>query len=256
MMLSATQTLPDWSALGAMPEAARLVDRVRSGRRLAALIIGSAIFHMTVLLTLDAPWWNELRQELPRLNATLEKRLPPPPPVVEKEVPPPKPTATPTRPSAARQIITTDSADVSPMPTVDPAPREILPVIAPEPQAQLPPPRETVTPVEAPPPVSRRNDAALLDEYSRRLSDIVARHKQYPAIARLRGWQGTTELEVEVGPNGQILATKIARSSGHEALDRQALEMLQKTGQLPPLPAGNRDRPVVLRLPVVFTLVN
>ena len=46
----------------------------------------------------------------------------------------------------------------------------------------------------------------------------------YPPLARKRGWSGTVVLVVEVGNAGQVLAVRLARSSGHAILDATARE--------------------------------
>jgi len=48
----------------------------------------------------------------------------------------------------------------------------------------------------------------------------------YPREARRRGWEGTVEVSVEVGAQGQVVATAILSSSGHRALDEAAVRAL------------------------------
>lgn len=49
----------------------------------------------------------------------------------------------------------------------------------------------------------------------------------YPAQARRLGWQGITEVAVEVGADGTVLTTTIAKSSGYPVLDRAALRAVR-----------------------------
>lgn len=44
----------------------------------------------------------------------------------------------------------------------------------------------------------------------------------YPAEARRQGWTGTVLLSVQVGPDGTARDVRLARSSGHDVLDRAA----------------------------------
>ncbi len=49
----------------------------------------------------------------------------------------------------------------------------------------------------------------------------------YPPLARLRGYQGVTVLSVEVLADGRVGQVGIKRSTGHEILDRTALEAVR-----------------------------
>lgn len=101
---------------------------------------------------------------------------------------------------------------------------------------------------------SRYPDPALVAGYARTLSDGVARMRRYPALARMRGWQGTAVVNVTVGPNGEILDLKVSRSSGHEVLDLQAMTMIREAQPLPPAPEALRGLALVVQLPVTFAL--
>lgn len=108
-------------------------------------------------------------------------------------------------------------------------------------------------------PGPRADDEARLAAYTRALSEAVAPHKQYPGVARIRGWQGTTLVEVNVGAAGKVVAARVLRTSGYEVLDRQAVDMIYRAAPLPVLPVA-ADRPgageILVRLPIQFTLVN
>ena len=101
---------------------------------------------------------------------------------------------------------------------------------------------------------SRYPDPALVAGYARTLSDGVARMRRYPALARMRGWQGTAVVNVTVGPSGEILDLKISRSSGHEVLDLQAMTMIREAQPLPAAPEALRGLALVVQLPVTFAL--
>ena len=101
---------------------------------------------------------------------------------------------------------------------------------------------------------SRYPDPALVAGYARTLSDGVARMRRYPALARMRGWQGTAVVNVTVGPHGELLDLKVTRSSGHEILDQQALTMIREAQPLPPAPEALRGLALVVQLPVTFAL--
>ena len=99
-------------------------------------------------------------------------------------------------------------------------------------------------------------DAGTLEQY--RLALIVAtrRYKRYPAIAMEKGWQGRVEVHMVIGANGMIASASIKTSSGHEILDKQALDMLKKGKTTVPIPTGLRGREFPIDVPVIFNLEN
>ena len=56
----------------------------------------------------------------------------------------------------------------------------------------------------------------------------------YPTKAFEREWQGTTNFDVIVNPQGGLVDCKIAKSSGHEMLDRQACWVAMKRARFTP----------------------
>lgn len=55
----------------------------------------------------------------------------------------------------------------------------------------------------------------------------------YPLEARKRGLEGETVLLLVLGPEGEILRVDIAKSSGHEVLDKAAVAAAVRLGRLP-----------------------
>lgn len=49
----------------------------------------------------------------------------------------------------------------------------------------------------------------------------------YPRVARQRGWQGVSVLEVRVDVDGRVLELRVVESSGFAALDRAALDAVR-----------------------------
>ena len=47
---------------------------------------------------------------------------------------------------------------------------------------------------------------------------------RYPRLARLRGWEGTVTLEVQVDETGRVMSVRIKKGSGHKILDQAARE--------------------------------
>jgi protein TonB len=80
------------------------------------------------------------------------------------------------------------------------------------------------------------------------------RFKRYPAQAMASGWAGTAEVRIEVGSDGRPRPATIARSSGHEVLDRAALVTIDSGALRARLPESLRGKAFAVVLPVVFNL--
>lgn len=69
----------------------------------------------------------------------------------------------------------------------------------------------------------------------------------YPRMARTMGWEGVVVVVFLIVPGGQATGIAVARSSGHDALDRAALEAVAASVPLPSPPS-----PQAILLPVRF----
>jgi protein TonB len=95
-------------------------------------------------------------------------------------------------------------------------------VAASEPPAAKPPPAVDAAPLG--PSVDQR-----LAEIARR----IQRASRYPAIARERGVSGEALVGFEVGGDGRPSRLKLVVSSGSGALDRAALDAVERAAPLP-----------------------
>ena len=223
-------------------------------RRLGAAVVASLVVHAAALsLSLPAPRVSLLE---PRqvLEVSLREVAAPPAvspapaslasaaPLPEKRVKP-KPrnhasvfsgTGEPPAPSPAGKV--EEERIQAPVPDADIA----LPV--PSPPLAVRAPAPGVSPSE------------LLSSYGQTISQALARYKEYPRIAQMQGWQGAVTMRLRVAPSGRLIDAEVHASSGHEALDRQALAMASKPERFPPPPEGLRDREIAVLVPVVFRL--
>jgi protein TonB len=109
------------------------------------------------------------------------------------------------------------------------------------------------------PPIAPRSpapDPGMLAAYGRDLASAVGARQRYPRLALVRQWQGTAVLQLDLAAAGGLLGVRVLSSSGHEILDRQALEMVREALPLPPLPAALAGRPLTVDVPVVFRLAS
>jgi protein TonB len=233
---------------------------VTTERRLAAAIVASLALH-TAAWQLVPP----LRAQIPPLVRTLEVLLvarpsEPPAPVVEAVPPPPPARSEPVarRPRAVERrprAVERESRPIAPVEEAA-APREPAPApeTAPPAQAQPAPaiparPAEpaAVAALAAPPP-------EILAGYGSRVSRLLARHREYPRVALMRGWEGTVTMRLRVAPGGRLIEASVQGSSGHQVLDAQALDMVKRVPELPTPPESLRDREFAVLVPVVFRL--
>jgi protein TonB len=191
--------------------------------------------------------------------AIVEKPAPPPRQVIPvEEVVTPKSPPTKPQPQVRKSPEPRVAAARAPTPnpaSVEIAPRE--PLIAARPETS--PPVEFTVPPPPPPPVATIVEPPApspdaLAGYGRSVSQALARHREYPRLALMRGWEGSTTLRLRVAPGGRLAEAAVHQSSGHEVLDDQALAMVRRLGSLPLPPESLRDREFAVLVPVVFRL--
>lgn len=236
-------------------------------RLLKAALVLSMLLHVSALKLLPG-FWQEAHKPVQELAVELlplpRKPLPPPAPSrLEPEKPKPqsKKWMQPITQPAVQQ--TTELAP-QPVRTVESSP---LPqVIAAEPKPADPPPAVTApsppiepTPkpiVESPPkPVAVSQDLdAARNSYGSQLFRELAKYKQYPRLAQMKGWQGIVKLELQMDASGNVASSNILESSGYEALDKQALEMLRKATPLPLPPEALRGKEFKIVIPIAFKM--
>lgn len=181
----------------------------------------------------------------------------------------------------ARPTLPAEAIAVAPAPTFEPRPSPIRREAAPLPRPATPvlaaatadaaaeapalrvaeaPLAVTTEAVRPPavtsPPRPPLPDAGVLAAYGRELAGAVATRQRYPRLAQLRQWQGTAVLQLELAATGGLLGVRVLSSSGHDVLDRQALDMVREAVPLPPLPTALAGRPLTVDVPVVFRLAS
>lgn len=193
---------------------------------------------------------------LPSLEVVLQPPIPEPPPPEPPRPEPPKPLPKRILPPPVRMPLppVPEERLAEPPPTLTPPPPQVI-AAAPVKEAEpafvtqtVPPPVKK--PVEPAPP----NLDADLGKYGSLLAREFAKHKQYPRVALMRGWQGTVRIKLEVDANGNVTSSTVSVSSSFDALDQQALEMVRKASPLPLPPETLRHRPFTITVPVLFRL--
>lgn len=89
-------------------------------------------------------------------------------------------------------------------------------------------------------------DSAILDFLAE-----VEKRKDYPYIARKRGFEGVVTLIVELSAAGELNRVQIAQSSGFSQLDDAAASVIRRVC---PFPHG-LGRPVGMKIPISYRLI-
>jgi protein TonB len=62
------------------------------------------------------------------------------------------------------------------------------------------------------------------------------------------------DVRLVIGADGAPAAVLVKRSSGHEVLDRQALDTLRRASAATPIPPVLRNREIVVEIPLLYEL--
>lgn len=234
-------------------------------------LLASIALHAVVLLVLSlsgaqAPPAKTLlvltARLVPFAAATRAPEAPHPEPAPAPRPAPTKPAVEPTR-KPASAAVPRETAPAEPVMALEP---ESAPVAS-GPAASPPQPAapaaagqtQAAGSVPAAEPAAKSGDAVdagTLEQYRLALIAATRRYKRYPAIALEKGLQGRVEVHMVIGANGMVAGTSIKAGSGHEVLDKQAVNMLKKGKTTVPIPAGLRGREFSIDIPVVFNLDN
>ena len=102
---------------------------------------------------------------------------------------------------------------------------------------------------------SGRDNGASRARIQTQLLGDLARHFEYPLVARMRGWQGTVLLGLRVESDGRLDRIRVERSSGYAVLDHSALNSLSRLGYLTEAASWLNGRSIDMQLPVIYRLV-
>jgi protein TonB len=185
---------------------------------------------------------------------------PSPPPEPPKQEPAQEPIPS-TPPQDKPVVAAPPKQKVEPKPEPPrPAPVKPKHVETKKPSERPPAPRTTAAPKaerRAPAASARAGaaaSAAALPAYRELLAAHLQRFKQYPPAAKAAGEQGTAMLSFTVSRNGHVLASRLAGSSGHSALDAETLTMIRRAQPLPAFPPEMKQASLSFTVPVHFSL--
>ncbi|WP_227711034.1 energy transducer TonB [Novosphingobium ovatum] len=82
--------------------------------------------------------------------------------------------------------------------------------------------------------------AAMADtpDWQRAVARALAAKQTYPTTAQMRGEEGTAKVRIFVGADGKVQKAELVSGSGSATLDKEAMAMPARAGQLPVPPGG------------------
>jgi protein TonB len=132
--------------------------------------------------------------------------------------------------------------------------------------AALPPPEpvEPKPPEPAPPPVApapattapprAHASRAQVDSWYGHIVTQLERHKSYPPVARERGETGVVQLAFSIDREGHVVSSRIVKSSGYAALDRETIATVRRAQPFPAPPAGIEGEKFDFTVPMKFNI--
>jgi protein TonB len=184
----------------------------------------------------------------------VQEQLAPTPPQPKPEVEaPPEQTTQPTPPKPEPAKIVPDPP--KPMPA---KPKPVR-AEAKQPTEATPAPRTSAAPraerqAPAASAISAGATAAAIASYNQLVAAHLQRFKQYPPASKAAGQQGTARLSFSLSRSGQVLASHLAGSSGHAALDGETLAMVRRAQPFPAFPPDMKQASMSFNVPVQFAI--
>jgi protein TonB len=120
---------------------------------------------------------------------------------------------------------------------------------APPPIPEAAPAEVAAAPIQGRPIVDRSNE---IPKWRNLVLALLERNKRIPADATNN--RGIAEIAFSIDRKGRVMSSRVVKSSGSAVLDREAIEMVQRSQPFPPPPAALPGAEVRLGLPVRFNM--
>jgi protein TonB len=205
---------------------------------------------------------------IPVASPESSTEVPPGPPQVEAQASPYTPVSE-TKELVEEKVETEQPQEQVPELTPVPNPEVALASAAPKPEQQPEVPQENQLPAPettAPPPMPEvapadvaaapvqgaplvdRSDA--IPAWRSAMAELLERNKRYPADAK--NARGVAEITFLIDRRGRLVSSRLVKSSGSSALDREALDLVRRAQPFPLPPAAMRDVDLNIIVPVRF----
>jgi protein TonB len=181
-------------------------------------------------------------------------RVEEPPPPVAKPQPAPVPIA---KAVPKAPVVPAKPAPAAPSGEAPKSVSESAPPVAPSAPSPAPPSpgpaaKADPQPAQSPTQAAATDDSGTLAQY--RLAIIMAakRYRRYPRVALDNNWEGRVDVRILFGVDGKRVSIVVLKASGHEILDRQAIDTVAKA--FVPVPASMRGKEFTVDIPVIYNL--
>jgi len=95
----------------------------------------------------------------------------------------------------------------------------------------------------------------VVNNYSNLLRAHIAKHKKYPRIAQRRKMQGEVIIAIQIRGDGSLISKNIQKSSGHSVLDKEGMNMMEKSKPFPVPPDTLKNSVTNVVVPIAFNLI-
>jgi protein TonB len=225
-------------------------------------IICSVLLHALLVMVIPNIKLNTIKKP-DILEIELVKKPTPPPAILPEPIKPeavkpkiePKPELKPlVKPLPMTKLVKSEATPYQPPTTTVPQTEVIAVAAKPDVTPSPTPPAPIVVPAPQPAGPSQADIEDARGKYGNALWGAIGKHKQYPKIAQMRGWQGDVIVELQLDGNGKLKSKKIIQSSSYDVLDKQALDMVEKAAPFPAPPEALRGSNFSIKVPIPFKL--
>ena len=138
--------------------------------------------------------------------------------------------------------VSNEVAKITEQPELKPIPQEFKPY-----EGEIIPLDETKQVQTSPSPKAVNN-------YPNLLSAHIAKYTKYPRIAQRRKIEGEVIIEIQIRGDGSLISKYIKKSSGHEILDKAAMNTIERSKPFPLPPQASKDSVTTVNVPFDFNL--
>lgn len=150
-----------------------------------------------------------------------------------------------------------------PKPIEEPVPEQVVdpvsePIVEPIIEPVVEPISESVETNEIPQTIEQAPTSPnpqAVNNYSNLLRAHIAKHKKYPRIAQRRKMQGEVIIAIQIGGDGSLISKNIQKSSGHSVLDKEGMNMMEKSKPFPVPPDTLKNSVTNVVVPIAFNLI-
>ena len=176
------------------------------------------------------------------------------PKVIPQPVPKPKPIIKPKpieKPKPIPKPILEPVEETIPETVVEPASEPIIePVVEPLSESV-----ETNEETQISEQVPTSPSPQIVNNYSNLLRAHIAKQKKYPRIAQRRKMQGEVVIAIQISGDGSLISKNIQKSSGHKVLDKEGMNMMEKSKPFPVPPNTLKNTVTNVVVPIAFNLI-